>query len=127
MYNVRMLNRINISTDDKAWARILSDLGARVTPFGIKFAPPAGKISAAELSRRVDEMIESRIAELGAEKLSDAERGLTLLLPGTAAELKAAAGYAESSATHTVETLVYNIRKKMGADFIKLENGQYKL
>ena len=59
--------------------------------------------------------------------LSNTERQLVLFLPASADELKIKMGYAPNSNTHTIETLVYNIRKKMGQDFIKLKNGRYEL
>ena len=122
-----MLNRVNIRTIDPIWDGVLSDLGAKVSPDGIKFDVPREKISVADLILRIESAASNRIAKLGAEKLSDAERTLLLMLPGTAADLKSGMGYAADAATHTIETLVYNIRKKMGGNFIKFEDGKYKL
>ena len=127
-----MLNRIRLQTNDLFWAGILSDLGASVSDMntaesGIKFPTPNKKLSAAELADYVEQLKAKRLKELKADGLSEAERNLILALPGTTEELKTLAGYAESSKTHTIETLIYNIRKKMGADFIKLSNGAYKL
>ena len=127
-----MLNRIRLSTDDSYWAGILSDLGAIVSAAnapngGIRFVAPGEKLSASELAGHIERLKAGRLKELGADELSEAERNLLLALPGTASELKTLAGYAEGSKTHTIETLVYNIRKKMGAGFVKLNNGVYEL
>jgi len=127
-----MLNRIRLQTNDLFWTGILSDLGASVSNIdakgnGIRFPTPNKKLSTAELDDYIQRLKARRLKELGADELSEAERSLILALPGTASELKMLAGYAEASKTHTIETLIYNIRKKMGADFIKLSNGVYKL
>jgi hypothetical protein len=122
-----MLNNIALSADDTFWASILSDLGADVSNRGIRFAAPGEKISVPELSRRVEKTMSDRIRDLGATGLSEAERRLVLMLPATARELKSRMGYAESSATHTVETLICNIRKKIGQEFITTDDGAYRL
>jgi DNA-binding response OmpR family regulator len=72
-------------------------------------------------------------AVFGDEKinLSDAQKKIIIFLykTGGAAmqELKQAAGYNADSATHSVDTLIYELRKTFGKDFIKYENGIYKL
>ncbi|MDR1071450.1 MAG: helix-turn-helix domain-containing protein [Rickettsiales bacterium] len=122
-----MLESIALWTDDSHWRGILSDLGAAVSPRGMNFPAPAKKLSVPELAGYADELGSRRISELGAGGLSDAERRLVLLLPANARELRPLMGYGEGSATHTIETIVYNIRKKLGGDFIKSENGEYRL
>jgi hypothetical protein len=117
-----MLNHISICVDDAIWAGVLSDLGADISEHGVRFSPPEKKIPVAELSNLAARLGDERIRALGAESLSDSERALVLLLPRSAAELKRLLGYARESRTHTVETLIYNIRKKMGADFIRLDS-----
>jgi hypothetical protein len=122
-----MLNRIRIFARDPYWIKILSDLNAEISDDGIKFEKPSGKVSGDELRRRVERMKAARITELGADALSETERRLILMLPSGARELKRGMGYEDASKTHTIETLVYNIRKKMGNDFIALKNGIYSI
>jgi hypothetical protein len=128
-----MLNGITLLTNDFYWASILRDLHANVIPTvakearGLKFDIPKEKISIPKLSNHIEQLKMKRLAELGGQNLSAAEQRLILLLPATANELKSAMGYAEESATHTTETLIYNIRKKMGNDYIKFNNGKYEL
>lgn len=122
-----MLDNIALWTDDFYWRGILSDLGAAVSARGLAFPNPPKKISVSELSGFIDELKTRRLSELGALGLSDAERRLVLSLPANARELKSAMGYSSASRTHTIETLVYNIRKKLGNDFIRSENGEYRL
>ena len=45
----------------------------------------------------------------------------------TADELKLALGYARDATTHTVETAIYGLRKLFGYEFIKNENGIFKI
>lgn len=45
----------------------------------------------------------------------------------TADELKVALGYAESANTHTVDTAIYGLRKIFGHEFIKNDQGVYKI
>jgi hypothetical protein len=107
---------------------MLSDLGFDVSERGIKFRPPSKKIDLVELDRHIARLCDDRLRKIGidAAALSDTERRLILSLPRNAAGLKVLLGYAEESRTHTIETIVYNIRKKMGADFIKLDRrGEY--
>lgn len=42
-------------------------------------------------------------------------------------ELKLALGYARDTTTHTVDTAIYGLRKLFGHDFIKNENGIFKI
>jgi hypothetical protein len=122
-----MLNRIRIFARDPYWKKILSDLNAEISDDGIRFEKPKGKVSHAELRRHIERLKAARIRELGADALSGTERRLVLMLPSSARELKRGMGYEDASKTHTIETLVYNVRKKMGNDFIALENGTYSI
>ena len=122
-----MLDKILLSTDDLVWAGILSDLGAIVSSSGIKFPTPSNKLSISMLSSYIEELKSNYLFRIGAENLSESEERLILMLPGSAAELKTRMGYASTSTTHTIETLVYNIRKKLGQNFIKFKNGTYEL
>lgn len=45
----------------------------------------------------------------------------------TAPQLKMAMGYASDTSTHTVDTAIYQLRRKFGRDFIVNNNGVYKL
>ena len=42
-------------------------------------------------------------------------------------ELKLTLGYAHDATTHTVDTAIYGLRKLFGRDFIKNENGKFKI
>jgi alanine-alpha-ketoisovalerate/valine-pyruvate aminotransferase len=122
-----MFTNIPIFSDDAVWINILSDLGAKISDNGIIFTNPKNKMTVPELSDYIEELKAQKIKSLNAVDLSDAEQKLLLLLPANAVELKERMGYSSEANTHTVETLVYNIRKKLGPTFIKLENGEYKL
>jgi len=122
-----MFDNIKISARDLVWEKILTDLGAIITDDGISIDLPAGAISFSELNDIINAAVHQRIQTLGAESLTDAEKKLILMLPGSAAELKTLLGYSADAETHSVETLVYNIRQKLGQDFIKRNDGTYNL
>jgi hypothetical protein len=44
-----------------------------------------------------------------------------------AAGLKSALGYSADTATHTIDTAIYQLRKMFGHDFIINENGVYRI
>ena len=64
-------------------------------------------------------------------QLSDVQKNIIISLwrsgGMTGEELKNALGYMPNVATHTIDTAIYNMRKLYGRDFIKLENGVYKI
>lgn len=122
-----MFDNIKISTDDKVWKKILADLGAVIHPSGIKFTAPTEPVSPSELIRIIDLEIEKHFNKLNAASLSHRERRLVLMLPANSAELKSFMGYAIDTDTHSIGTLIYNIRKKMGQNFIRIENGIYSV
>lgn len=122
-----MLSSTSFYVTDPVWISILSELGADISQYGIPFKIPNKKFSIPELFDYAKSLSDTRIKQLGADILSEAEQKLLLFLPRNVEELKKLMGYAADADTHTIETLVYNIRKKMGRDFIKLSNGEYKL
>jgi len=122
-----MTINVRLFTGDSVWKKILEELGADVSPGGINFTAPEKKLSLCELHEHVEKLSLKRIAELNAQALSDAEQSLLLLLPADANYLKRALGYADDAKTHTVETLIYKIRKKLGQDFVRLADGVYTL
>jgi hypothetical protein len=122
-----MLGHMNFSARDALWKKILSDLHAETADGGITFPDPEKKLSLSEIISRAESLAAARIEHLGAGALSESERRLALMLPADADELKRRMGYADGARTHTIETMIYNVRKKMGADFIKLKDGVYSL
>jgi hypothetical protein len=122
-----MLDGIKIFCADAEWMKTLEAFGAAASETGLVFSAPNEKITASEIFSRVENLKNDFIKKIRAEKLSPAEKNILFFLPASAEELKKRIGYSVDSATHTAETLIYNIRKKMTADFVRLENGEYKL
>ena len=127
IYNYDMFKNVPIFSDDAVWINILSDLGATISQGGVNLKNTNYKMTLPELADYIEQLKTEKLESLNALDLSDAEQRLLLLLPANAIELKEKMGYSSTANTHTVETLVYNIRKKLGPTFIKLENGEYKL
>lgn len=123
-----MLKNISIQTNDTVWQEILSDLHADINKNAkIFWQSPNKRINLSEILNLMEALENKHLQQIGAIGLSETENKLIMLLPGTATELKSKMGYAESANTHTIETIIYNIRKKLGADFIKLKSGKYVL
>lgn len=136
-----MLTGIRIFTSDPYWRGIVSDLNAvvvdsvnladvdldslelniPVTPLELKSAV----VSALD-NTKILESVFGKIVSL-----SPIQRRIVVYLKKsggmTADELKSALGYAQDATTHTVDTVIYGLRKLFGRDFIKNENGIFKI
>ncbi len=136
-----MLRGIRIYTSDDAWRQILTDLGATVldTPdaSGIQFdslgieMPISGLgLKSAILGANDSGHILKKIFGT-APKLPHLQSQIIVLLYKTGGmgndELKSALGYAPGIATHTIDNAIYQLRRKYGHEFIKNENGVYKI
>lgn len=136
-----MLSGIRIFSEDKVWRRILSELNATVLDAPTVTDPD---ISDLDISGPINPM------ELKARILSAADNtcvlnqifGKPTMLPYiqgklvialyksggmSSTDLKRALGYASDASTHTVDTAIYQLRRKFGRDFITINNGVYKL
>lgn len=136
-----MLNGIRIFTSDATLRNILTDFGAVVVDdklvadvdldaiaLRLPVAPMELKsaIIAALDDSDVLKSVFGRIPEL-----SPVQRQIVVRLKKnggmSADELKMALGYARDATTHTVDTAVYGLRKLFGHEFIKNENGIFKI
>ena len=139
-----MLNGFRFWTDDKIWRGIFIDLGA---------VPAARDIADIEKKRTRGTILKTNLLELKASAiagadmrvariiknacgydcdLSDAQKKIVLALAHadlglSVGDLRAALGYAMNADTHAPDTIIYQLRKKFGGDFIKFDNGMYKL
>ena len=141
VYCDNMLSGMRIFSSDSVWRQILSDLNATVLD-----APSATDLSIddLELSGAVSPMALKGLLL----SLSDNSRilgeifGAPTSLPHiqgkvvvalyksggmTSAGLKSAMGYAANTTTHTVDTAIYQLRRRFGRDFIVNNDGVYKL
>lgn len=138
-----MLNGIRIYTADNLWRKILTDLSAivtnapnvadvnldslklprQITPLELK-ATILNGIDIAQ--RKVIKRVFNKIVFLPRLQMQ-----IVVLLVQTggmsAAELKNVMGYLPDTATHTIDTAIYQLRKAYGHDFIKNENGKYSI
>lgn len=136
-----MLSGIRIYTSDSIWRQILSDFGATVldSPFlsDLDFDDivPDGIITPLELKSLIlsgvdnTELLRSII---GTDiSLSRIQAQIIVLLHKngvlTISQLKQALGYASDIATHSIDTAIYQLRKKFGREFIENNGGGYKL
>ena len=137
-----MLSGIRIYSSNPIWRHILSELGATVTDaanvLDLNFdeITPNRAISATELKSLIlnstdNSKILKSVFGNKVPQLSDIQENIIVsLVRGggmTGAELKKALGYMPDVATHTIDTAIYTLRKLFGHDFIKLENGVYKI
>ncbi len=140
-YSGVMFNGLRIYSGDTVWRQILADLGATVLD-----APRASDINLDELSLDVPvSLLELKAAILAA---LDSTTIITDLLGAgvnvpplhqqiivalyksggmSMSELRDVLGYSPAAATHAVDTAIYQIRKNHGHEFIKNENGIYKI
>lgn len=135
-----MLNGIRIYSTNPVWRHILGELGATVVDaknvLDIDFdeIEPTTIVSLNELKSLI---VNSSIIVLqnvfgeNIPQLSDVQKNIIISLwrsgGMTGEELKNALGYMPNVATHTIDTAIYNMRKLYGRNFIKLENGVYKI
>ena len=140
-YRRRMLSGIRVFTSACVWRQILADLNATVLD-----APGAMDLNldTLELNNPVSPM-ELKALLLSAcdnSRLLNEFFGAPTFLPYiqgkivvalyksggmTATELKSTLGYAADATTHTVDTAIYQLRRKFGREFITINNGVYKL
>ena len=141
-YSELMLNGIRIYSSNPVWRHILSELGATVTDvqniLDVNFdeIAPNSAISVTELKSLIlnsadNTKILQSVFGKNIPQLSDIQENIVVSLARgggmTGTELKNALGYLPDVATHTIDTAIYTLRKLYGHDFIKLENGVYKL
>lgn len=136
-----MLNGFRIFTADNVWRQILADLNADVVDnpkiadvdfdaLDITLPTHPANLRVILMDAMDNSHIISRI--LGANaRLSRLPGQIVAILYKTggmsAADLKAALGYAPDANTHTVDTAICGLRKTYGRDFIKNDGGVYKL
>ena len=120
----------------------MSDLGAVAAgdagTADVAFVPPGGKLSPvglkAEFLRQLDEQRAAAMSKIFGGRRADispAQEKIVLLLfkrkGMSIRQLNEALGYSEDTKTHTIETVIYQLRKIFGAGFIKNDNGIYRL
>lgn len=140
-YSVNMLNRIRIFTSDKIWRQILTDfnailadnpLSADVDLDSLKLNVPITplELKTAIISALDDAEVLNSIFGRPVS-LSPIQKQIIVRIKKSggmsADELKLALGYARDTTTHTVDTAIYGLRKLFGRDFIKNENGKFKI
>ncbi len=141
VYCETMLENVKIYASDEYWKHILADLGATIVDNAniadvvfddIKVAAP---IAATDLCGLIfsninnDEIIRQIF---GADViLPTLQHKIVVLLyknPDISmCDLKKAIGVLPGVSSHTVETAVYQLRKKYGHDFIVNTDGKYKI
>lgn len=140
-YCNHMLSGIRIFSKDKIWRHILSELNAvvldapTVTDIDFSDMDIVDTISPLELKARILSISDnSRILSVvfGAPTSLPYVQGklvVALYKSGgmSSTELKRVLGYASDTATHAVDTAIYQLRRKFGRDFIVTCNGVYKL
>ncbi|MCR4918076.1 MAG: helix-turn-helix domain-containing protein [Alphaproteobacteria bacterium] len=136
-----MLSGIRVFSSDPVWKQIVSGLGATLVENAIfadvnidllKFDLPVSPIKlksviiAAADNTKILESVFGRSVSL-----SPIQKKIIVKLYQSggmkADDLKIALGYAEDTTTHTVDTAIYGLRKIYGHDFIKNDNGVYKI
>ena len=136
-YSGCMLSGFRVFTSDQCWREILADLGATLVD---NAATADADIDSMKLKLPVSP-VELKSAIIGASDktailnklfcrrvdLSPTQTQIVVCLYKsggmTATELKKALGYAPDATTHTVDTVIYSLRKLFGRDFIKNING----
>ncbi|MCL2017255.1 MAG: hypothetical protein FWG80_00565 [Alphaproteobacteria bacterium] len=139
-----MLTGITFWTDDEIWRGILTDLGASFVASDaadLIFNPKeyAGVMNLLELKSKImadiDTLLTRAVHRTKGKNpnLSRYQAKIITLLEraggaGVRADtLRAAMGYSPGVNTRALDTAIYNLRKIFGTDFIKTENGKYKL
>ena len=136
-----MLSGIRIFTSDTVWRSVLADFNATLVDdaFGadvdfdsLDVALPASPlelktaiINAMDNSKILTKILGKNavVSPIQAQIIARLYKSGGL----TADELKVALGYAPDAATHTVNTAIYELRKKYGHDFIKNNNGKFSI
>lgn len=136
-----MLAGIRIYTSDIVWRQIFSDLNATVidapllADVNFDDIVPQTVISPIELKALILSAIDtSKILHsiFGHDVLlSQIQAQIIVLLHKTAGlnanQLKQALGYPSDVATHSIDTAIYQLRKRYGKNFIENDGGVYKL
>lgn len=140
-YHYDMLSGLWIFSSDPVWQQIVTELGATVTADSVLCDVNLDElnlklpISPAELKAAIiAEMDNTKIIDsiFGRHvSLSPIQTRIVMLLYKSggmsAGDLKVALGYAADATTHSVETVIYGLRKLYGHDFIKNTNGIFTL
>lgn len=136
-----MLAGIRIYTSDSVWRQIFSDLNATVLDSAFasdadfdKIAPD-NIVSPLELKSLILSAIDNtdllRSIFGRGVSLPRIQAQIVVLLHKngglTATQLKVALGYSNDVATHSIDTAIYQLRKKYGHKFIENDRGVYKL
>ncbi len=136
-----MLAGIRIYTSDSVWRQIFSDLNATVLDSAFasdadfdKIAPD-NIVSPLELKSLILSAIDNTDllrSIFGRDvSLPRIQAQIVVLLHKngglTATQLKVALGYSNDVATHSIDTAIYQLRKKYGHKFIENDRGVYKL
>lgn len=136
-----MLKGVRVYSADTVWRNILRDLGATVldTPTNtginldaLNISMPvsllelkSALINASDASKIITKVFGTNV------RLSNLHTQIIVQLYKTggmsSAELKSALGYSPDTATHTVDTAIYQLRKMYGHDFIVNEDGVYHI
>ena len=134
-----MLTGIRIFTSDAYWRKILSELNADVQQdaiyadvnlddLNIKTPIALMEFKAVVLAARDDMRVVDRIFGRHVALSPIQARILRKLYETggmTSDELKVALGYAADATTHTVDTIIYGLRKQFGKDIIINKNGKF--
>lgn len=136
-----MLKGIRVYSADNVWRDILRDLGATVPDsvtgadinldsLNIEMPVSPLKLKEALINASDNSKILFDIFG-GGVKLSNLHAQIVVQLYKSggidAAGLKSALGYSADTATHTIDTAIYQLRKMFGHDFIINENGVYRI
>lgn len=136
-----MVENTRIYTSDKYWRQIFADLGmiivdspnlADIVFDDIDIETPISVMNLQTLILNHVDNADIIHKIFGKDVvLSNLQRKLIVFLyknPNiTMRELKTALGMSPDITTHSVETAIYQLRKKYGHDFIINENGKYKI
>ena len=141
IYPENMLTGVRIYASDLMWRQILGDLGAilldapTATDINFDTIDVPEKISPIQLKSLIlgavdNSAIIARLLGPG-RTLPRMQARVVALLYKTggmrAAEIKDALGYSPNTATHAVDTVIYQLRRTFGRDFIVNDHGVYRL
>ncbi len=141
VYRTCMLSGIRVFSSDLVWRGILSDLNATVLDapnvidvnmdaLDLRLPVSVMELKSAILSATDNSKIINQIF-LRPIQMPELHRQIIALLYKTggmtASELKVAMGYSPNAATHTVDTVIYQLRRAYGHEFIENEHGKYKI
>ena len=136
-----MLDNIRIFTNDPIWRRIVAGLGGVVCDdaasadvdldaLGLNTVMRPVELKAAILNAMDNRPILRRIFGRDVALSAVQARIVTLLHQSggmRANQLRVAMGYAPDATTHTIDTAIYQMRRAFGRDFIKNDDGVYRL